>query len=155
MPYREIHDDEDGVWVVFSTQPRSGANVRPEYADGWLSFHRGTERRRLAPIPPGWDEAPDDQVRTWLRDAALVARTDEDDESERAQSRGAAPDTRETADAGPRTEAPATRGSADAEPLPPVTESAPAGKGMTSPAARVQKSIERIRAMLSDIRSDR
>ncbi|HLM68632.1 MAG TPA: hypothetical protein VK358_13930 [Longimicrobium sp.] len=146
MPYREIHDDEDGVWVVFSTQPRSGANVRPRYADGWLSFQRGTERRRLAPIPPGWDEAAEDQVRMWLRGSELVARTmDEEEEipEPAPEPRGAAPMARE---------------SAAAEPPPPAAEPAPArtpaaAAAATGPAARVQKSIERIRAMLSDIRS--
>jgi hypothetical protein len=80
MPYREIIDD-GGVWVVFSTQPWSGANVRPRYASGWLSFHRGVERRRLSPIPSGWEAAEDTQLRLWLRESEVVAKATEDGEA--------------------------------------------------------------------------
>lgn len=35
-------------------QPRAILN---EYlSQGWLAFHSATEKRRLAPIPDGWDE---------------------------------------------------------------------------------------------------
>jgi hypothetical protein len=138
MPYREIAD-EGGAWIVFSTQPRSGANVRPRYADGWLSFHRGSERRRLSPIPEGWEGAGDDQMKAWLTDAERVARAIEDDEGggglTTEERRGAIVDAADYQDM-------------RADAVPPA-EPAPAATG---PATRVRNSIERIRAMLSDIR---
>jgi hypothetical protein len=137
MPYREITDD-GGVWVVFSTHPRSGANVRARYADGWLSFHRGQERRRLAPVPHAWEDAPDDQLRQWLRSAELVAKSAEDVD---------AIDRRDTDESGVKLEMPGGAGLADG---------ADAGRATQAPAApsRVQKSLDRIRAMLNDIRGD-
>lgn len=140
MPYREF-DDDGGVWIIFSTQPRSGANVRPQYADGWLSFQRGAERRRLSPIPPNWENAGDDQLRSWLRSSELVAKSAEDDEAlgaspERGDGR---PDGREDPGAGDVAGA--------AEPVP------GAGKPVGE-AGRVQRSLERIREMLSGIRGD-
>lgn len=149
MPYREIVDD-DGVWIVFSTQPRSGANVRSRYADGWLSFHRGSERRRLAPIPDGWDHAADDQMRTWLRGAEHVARTIDDDEGTidlGVERRRIVHDERDDGDDAVTPAPEAVAAPADPASAPPASSS--------GPAARVQKSIERIRAMLSDIRPDR
>jgi hypothetical protein len=52
--------------LPFSTERRSGQDRRTvrqpraflnEYlAQGWLAFHSATERRRLSPIPEGWEE---------------------------------------------------------------------------------------------------
>jgi hypothetical protein len=139
MPYREIADD-GGDWIVFSTQPRSGANVRPRYAGGWLSFHRGTQRRRLSPIPEGWEGASGEQLRLWLLSAELVASSTEDDE-------------------GPGGTEGERRGLLIAAPAPAVDAvlvpqaSAPAATAAPAPASPVQQGIERIRAMLSEIRT--
>ena len=35
------------------------AQVREEYAHGWLAFQSREERRRLVPIPPGWTDLDD------------------------------------------------------------------------------------------------
>jgi hypothetical protein len=152
MPYREI-EDEDGVWMVFSTEPRSGANVRPQYAMGWLSFQRGPERRRLSPIPTDWEHADDDQIRLWLHHAAPVEKTDDDwMAGDPLESIGARPRA-EPAAVVHRSPAPALdRDEVDAaDALPPPSSSARAAK----PASHslVSQSIERIRALLSDIRS--
>ena len=32
---------------------------KPELSEGWLVFEGGGERRRLAPIPPGWEVRSD------------------------------------------------------------------------------------------------
>lgn len=47
----------------------------PEYSAGWLLFTSGMERRRLAPLPPGWREAPETQLRRWCDDAAPARST--------------------------------------------------------------------------------
>jgi hypothetical protein len=33
----------------------AGVRVSPEYERGWLAFQSGLERRRLAPVPSGWE----------------------------------------------------------------------------------------------------
>lgn len=148
MPYREI-EDEDGVWMVFSTEPRSGANVRPQYALGWLSFQRGPERRRLSPIPMDWEHADDGQIRQWLHTAELVEKATDDDWTAGDLFTAPRPATRE-ADLRP----PEASAEPDVEEEPSAPEESvfPA-KAAAGPASRVHQSIERIRAMLSDIRS--
>jgi hypothetical protein len=42
----------------------------PEFSQGWLLFTCGAERRRLAPLPPGWRQAPEAQLRRWCDEAA-------------------------------------------------------------------------------------
>jgi hypothetical protein len=44
--------------------------ARPEFAAGWLLFTCDGERRRLAPPPSGWRNAPEDQLRQWCAAAA-------------------------------------------------------------------------------------
>jgi hypothetical protein len=149
MPYREI-EDEDGVWMVFSTEPRSGANVRPQYANGWMSFQRGPERRRLAPIPMDWEHADDDQLRTWLHRAELVEKSTTDDDWMAGDLFTEARDVNPRFQAGAKADtADALDADADAAPADP----APAANPASGPVSRVHQSIERIRAMLSDIRS--
>lgn len=65
---------------MWDTRPHSAANVRPRYADGWLSFECDTERRRLCPIPSGWVDAGVVELSAWIiasepvRTAAQPAR---------------------------------------------------------------------------------
>lgn len=136
MPYREIQED-GGAWVVFSTHPHSGANVRPRYAEGWLSFHRGVERRRLAPIPEGWENAADFQLRVWLLEAEPVSRASEDQDAQTGSAAAGAGDVHTVA---------------AEEPLP---APGPAAALAVEPPTRMEKSVERIRAMLREIRVDR
>ena len=49
---------------------RVGVLAPPEFSGGWLLFTCCTERRRLAPLPPGWRQAPESQLRRWCDDAA-------------------------------------------------------------------------------------
>jgi hypothetical protein len=41
----------------------------PRLAQGWIAFECGTERRRVAPIPEGWNELPESALRELWRDA--------------------------------------------------------------------------------------
>lgn len=53
--------------------------VTPALQGGWLAFRAGDERRRLAPIPPGWECAPDEVLNQYCLAAAAVrtpARTE-------------------------------------------------------------------------------
>jgi len=97
MPLREFADSLGRVWQAWDTHPtaighptkgesaftrlvastakREGtepATVREQYAEGWLTFRLANARRRLAPIPPGWDGADDSTLRLYL-DSAIEA----------------------------------------------------------------------------------
>ena len=66
MAYREFTDDGGTSWRAWDTYPGSAANVRPGFEGGWLGFECEAERRRLAPVPDGWEEASDDELRALL-----------------------------------------------------------------------------------------
>ena len=50
------------------------AAVSSEYSEGWLCFESEGEKRRLAPVPAGWDEAGPDRLSTWLQAAKRVVK---------------------------------------------------------------------------------
>lgn len=67
-------DEADRQWEVREIRERilpgrSELLARPEFSEGWLLFSSGEERRRLAPLPPGWREASERQLRRWCADA--------------------------------------------------------------------------------------
>ena len=47
--------------------------VSPEMAGGWLVFECPSERRRLVPVPPGWDACPDAELERMCARARPVA----------------------------------------------------------------------------------
>ena len=52
-------DQSGTVWDVFEVHPSQGrtvSRVPEDFREGWLCFQSANERRRLAPIPPGWRE---------------------------------------------------------------------------------------------------
>jgi hypothetical protein len=51
-------------------EPRTG--VRHDLRYGWLAFRSRAERRRRAPIPPGWESFADDELRTVLDRAERI-----------------------------------------------------------------------------------
>jgi hypothetical protein len=61
----EVHEIREPI-----LPDRAAFLARPEFLSGWLLFTCGTERRRLAPLPPGWRQAPEAQLRRWCDDAA-------------------------------------------------------------------------------------
>ncbi len=73
MAYREFTDAEGVRWRAWDTYPSSVSNVRSIYAAGWLGFESESERRRLHPVPQGWDTAADDALWAWLAAATPVA----------------------------------------------------------------------------------
>ena len=50
------------------------ASVSTEYSQGWLCFESEGEKRRLAPVPGGWDAAGPDRLSTWLQAAKRVVK---------------------------------------------------------------------------------
>jgi len=53
---------------------RRTIEVASEFSGGWLCFESEGEKRRLAPVPPGWDEAGPDRMATWLQAAKRVVK---------------------------------------------------------------------------------
>jgi hypothetical protein len=88
MALRTFRDAAGWPWQVWDTTPshsRGRAGVAPAFAAGWLTFERLTddedeapvERRRLVPIPRGWEEWPEPRLLGLLANATPVrpART--------------------------------------------------------------------------------
>jgi hypothetical protein len=74
MALREFTDARGNAWRVWETRPTSH-RLRPEFASGWLTFEQGAEasataRRRLAPIPDGWVDLPEEDLRRLCLTAA-------------------------------------------------------------------------------------
>jgi hypothetical protein len=88
MPHRQFTDSKHTTWEVWDVEPgdaerrgkatdrrwaprsseerrqledRARVRLKSDLAHGWLAFESKHDRRRLAPIPPGWD-AMDDQA---------------------------------------------------------------------------------------------
>ena len=52
-----------------------GPAVAPGMQLGWLVFDSGTERRRLAPIPPAWEARPECDLERLCERAVPVAKS--------------------------------------------------------------------------------
>jgi hypothetical protein len=46
------------------------------YGRGWLTFESLAEKRRLVPIPSGWDQASNTELRTMCEQAKRIGKTD-------------------------------------------------------------------------------
>jgi hypothetical protein len=96
MAHRQIMDDAQCLWDVWEVNPASVARkvteerrsqpgartprkamrivVADELREGWLTFQCETERRRITPIPLGWEAMTDDELLGLLARATPVAR---------------------------------------------------------------------------------
>lgn len=76
LELRSFHDELDQPWEVRAIRPagtdRRAPVVAEDLANGWLLFTLGLERRRLAPLPPGWQNADESQLKRWCADASPV-----------------------------------------------------------------------------------
>ena len=77
MALREFSDSQGRRWRVWDIRPDQlhGATRAEDYLQnmihGWLAFEPagGGEKRRLSPIPPHWDKAPDEELEDMLERA--------------------------------------------------------------------------------------
>jgi hypothetical protein len=98
MAHREFTDAIGRSWNVWSVVPeraerrRKGTETTPsaerrhrqerefrvplgeQWTRGWLAFETKGEKRRLAPIPEGWDLATDEQLTALLQRAEAIPR---------------------------------------------------------------------------------
>jgi hypothetical protein len=75
MAIRDFTDSAGIDWRVWSTTPRAGAVYEESHKAGWLTFESATTRKRLAPIPRGWEEASPERLDLMCRAAEIVRRT--------------------------------------------------------------------------------
>ena len=73
MAIRDFTDSFGNSWQVWETHPTTSV-VRDDFATGWLTFERGHERKRLAPIPPDWATLDEEGLRRLLRGAVALPR---------------------------------------------------------------------------------
>lgn len=77
MALREFSDSQGRRWRVWDIRPDQlhGATRAEDYLQnmihGWLAFEPagGGEKRRLSPIPPNWERAPDEELEDMLERA--------------------------------------------------------------------------------------
>lgn len=73
MAHREFYDPQGRRWEVWEVRVGGDERtVKPELAGGWLTFESAVEKRRLAPIPSGWNELPADALGELCERAAFV-----------------------------------------------------------------------------------
>ena len=81
MNERRFRDAEGVEWRVHvivqapkvgPLYPAHSAQFRP--ATAWLAFDSNLERRRLSPVPKGWEDVDAEQLQQLLRTATLITR---------------------------------------------------------------------------------
>lgn len=75
MPSKDFTDASGMTWRVWNTVPVSGAVINPGFEKGWLTFESDAGAlRRLAPIPPEWEQLPASRLVELLDKANEVPR---------------------------------------------------------------------------------
>ena len=74
MPIREFTDENGVKWRVWQTYPARGSAHPEALRDGWLTFECADCKKRLVPIPQGWEEAPESQLEQFLASAEEYRR---------------------------------------------------------------------------------
>ena len=67
------------TWTIWDVRPTSVARLRLTGATevlegGWLCFESKAEKRRMVPIPEGWEAWSDDDLGTCLEAAEVPSR---------------------------------------------------------------------------------
>lgn len=82
---RQFTDDDGATWAAWAVHPDgrrrlASARLAGDLQRGWLTFECGTSKRRLSPIPAGWEHLDDPGLRALLRqaqDAPVLRRRDD------------------------------------------------------------------------------
>jgi hypothetical protein len=69
---REFTDSAGVAWRVWSTIPRADAVYDESLRSGWLTFESADTRKRLMPIPRGWEDATPERLDLMCRAAEVV-----------------------------------------------------------------------------------
>ena len=78
MPHRIITDPDGQEWQVWETRPGPRSKVTPGHESGWITFELAGPRaqetkRRLAPIPDGWQTMREDILAGMIERARPVS----------------------------------------------------------------------------------
>jgi hypothetical protein len=78
-PAHRLFDDARGVrwdvWAVFPEGRPSQLSALPgSFQTGWLVFESATEKRRLSPIPTGWQLLPTEELERLCEQADIAPR---------------------------------------------------------------------------------
>ena len=82
---REFKDTNGVEWLVWDVYPSGGSGEQRisdpgaafphrELAEGWLCFESGSEKRRVAPIPVGWEELTSAELERLCQSAGYISR---------------------------------------------------------------------------------
>lgn len=101
MPHRQFTDSKQTTWEVWDVEPghaerragggerrrssrnsgerrrvqdRARVRIKSDLAHGWLAFESRHDRRRLAPIPDGWDELDADSLERLCQSARSIGK---------------------------------------------------------------------------------
>jgi hypothetical protein len=76
VAYKTFKDPKGTKWEVWQVMPTTTDGrtvVSPGFEHGWLCFESDAgEKRRLAPVPGGWEDADSDKLWMWCRAATPV-----------------------------------------------------------------------------------
>ena len=75
MAIREFTDPSGLRCRVWSTIPLAPTVYDEELRSGWLTFESATARKRLAPIPPDWEDASAERLDEMCRQAETARPT--------------------------------------------------------------------------------
>jgi hypothetical protein len=84
MALRSFTDSQGQGWRVWNVIPqydtaRDEDTMTPGLQGGWLCFEKEGQKRRLSPIPDGWEAAEPDTLERYCHEATPVARRQEAD----------------------------------------------------------------------------
>jgi hypothetical protein len=79
MALRTFTDSQGQGWRVWNVVPqydtaRDEDTMTPGLQGGWLCFEKEGQKRRLSPIPDGWEAAGPEELERHCREATPVAR---------------------------------------------------------------------------------
>jgi hypothetical protein len=73
-PLSDTAERRSGNERRLSEVRRVRPTIAEEFTYGWLCFETADEKRRLAPVPEGWDRADDETIEQWCCVAKPVVR---------------------------------------------------------------------------------
>ena len=73
MTIREFTDSKGVTWRVWATFPVHVSATAAAFREGWLTFQSGATRRRIAPVPPNWQDASASRLELVCANAELVS----------------------------------------------------------------------------------
>lgn len=79
MALRSFTDSQGQGWRVWNVVPqydtaRDEDTMTPGLQGGWLCFEKEGQKRRLSPIPDGWEAAEPEALERYCQAATPVAR---------------------------------------------------------------------------------